>query len=94
MTAQIEPVQNRVVCMWKFDKNVDNVEQEIKYYSNWYIWLIYLTVCGGIIDLIPGGQDKTITSPNYPNDYDVDTQCVWLLRVSWTKEYLRACTLL
>ncbi|VDI72691.1 chitin synthase [Mytilus galloprovincialis] len=35
--------------------------------------------CGGIIDLTPG-NDYTITSPNFPNNYDVGKECVWLLR--------------
>ncbi|XP_076102523.1 uncharacterized protein LOC143071810 isoform X1 [Mytilus galloprovincialis] len=35
--------------------------------------------CGGIIDLTPG-NDYTITSPNFPNNYDAGKECVWLLR--------------
>ncbi|KAJ8297604.1 hypothetical protein KUTeg_024135 [Tegillarca granosa] len=37
--------------------------------------------CGGIIDLVPGKKVE-ITSPNYPNNYDVGKICYWLLRVS------------
>ena len=40
-----------------------------------------VSVCGGIIDIYPG-QETTITTPNYPDSYNLDTKCVWLLRVS------------
>jgi hypothetical protein len=37
--------------------------------------------CGGIIDLA-AGQQNTIKSPNYPNIYSVNKECVWMIRVS------------
>ncbi|CAC5376686.1 PLG [Mytilus coruscus] len=36
-------------------------------------------VCGGIVDIKPG-EETTITTPNYPDSYKLDTKCVWLLR--------------
>lgn len=47
----------------------------------YHIKSLFIEVCGGIIDLSPG-DDVTITSPNYPKNYDVDKICVWLLRVN------------
>ncbi|XP_076102513.1 uncharacterized protein LOC143071805 isoform X2 [Mytilus galloprovincialis] len=41
--------------------------------------VINVEVCGGIIDIYPG-QETTITTPNYPDSYNLDTKCVWLLR--------------
>ncbi|XP_050535178.1 cubilin [Daktulosphaira vitifoliae] len=35
-------------------------------------------VCGGIYDLIKG----TISSPNYPNGYPQDSECIWELKAS------------
>ncbi|XP_062575528.1 uncharacterized protein LOC134237456 [Saccostrea cucullata] len=35
--------------------------------------------CGGIIDLA-AGQEHNIKSPNYPNTYSVDKECVWMIR--------------
>lgn len=47
--------------------------------------------CGGIIDLA-AGQQQTIKSPNYPSAYSVDTECVWMIRVSLPfPEYSAAC---
>ncbi|XP_021350862.1 MAM and LDL-receptor class A domain-containing protein 1-like isoform X1 [Mizuhopecten yessoensis] len=34
--------------------------------------------CGGIIDV--SGGPATITSPNYPNNYNVNSQCTWLVK--------------
>ena len=39
-----------------------------------------VTDCGGIIDL-SAGQQQIIKSPNYPNTYSVDKECVWMIRV-------------
>ncbi|XP_061169172.1 blastula protease 10-like [Saccostrea echinata] len=35
--------------------------------------------CGGIITL-SSGVEQTITSPNYPNNYDTGVDCVWLIK--------------
>ncbi|KAK3088233.1 hypothetical protein FSP39_016454 [Pinctada imbricata] len=35
--------------------------------------------CGGIIDLV-SGERRTITTPNYPSNYDVNAVCNWLIR--------------
>ncbi|VDI82640.1 apolipoprotein(a) [Mytilus galloprovincialis] len=36
-------------------------------------------VCGGIIDIVPG-EKEVIRSPNFPNNYGVGMECVWLLK--------------
>lgn len=35
--------------------------------------------CGGIINL-SAGQQQLIESPNYPSTYNVDKECVWMIR--------------
>ncbi|XP_021366872.1 MAM and LDL-receptor class A domain-containing protein 1-like [Mizuhopecten yessoensis] len=42
--------------------------------------------CGGIIDV--SGGPVTITSPNYPNNYDVNAQCTWLVK-GGAKDYVQ-----
>ncbi|XP_052697133.1 cubilin-like isoform X2 [Crassostrea angulata] len=37
----------------------------------------YVTGCGGILN---GEDDGVITSPNYPNSYDMMSNCSWLIR--------------
>ena len=44
-------------------------------------------MCGGIIDIEPG-QEITIKSPNFPNNYETNSECVWLLRVSMVVDML------
>lgn len=38
----------------------------------------YINSCGGIIE----GQKVTITSPNYPRNYQNNTNCVWLVKLN------------
>ncbi|XP_071178786.1 blastula protease 10-like isoform X2 [Mytilus edulis] len=35
--------------------------------------------CGGTVN-ISGGETYFLTSPNYPSNYDLDVQCVWLIQ--------------
>ncbi|XP_076114385.1 uncharacterized protein LOC143082550 [Mytilus galloprovincialis] len=35
--------------------------------------------CGGTIDLA-AGETKILTSPNYPNNYDLGSKCTWLIK--------------
>ncbi|XP_071153684.1 MAM and LDL-receptor class A domain-containing protein 1-like [Mytilus edulis] len=35
--------------------------------------------CGGIIN-VPMGTEVTLTSPNYPNNYDTDLSCTWIIK--------------
>ncbi|XP_063448281.1 protein SpAN-like [Mytilus trossulus] len=35
--------------------------------------------CGGTVN-ISGGKTYFLTSPNYPSNYDLDVQCVWLIQ--------------
>lgn len=39
---------------------------------------MHLLACGGIYDTIRG----TISSPNYPNNYLRDSECVWTIKAS------------
>lgn len=41
---------------------------------------LFIIGCGGIINL-SAGQQQLIESPNYPNTYNVDKECVWMIRV-------------
>lgn len=38
----------------------------------------YVNSCGGIIS----GRKITISSPNYPNNYEQTTNCAWLAKLS------------
>lgn len=41
---------------------------------------LFIIGCGGIINL-SAGQQQLIESPNYPSTYNVDKECVWMIRV-------------
>lgn len=40
--------------------------------------ILFLLACGGVYDMIKG----TISTPNYPNNYLRDSECVWILKSS------------
>lgn len=43
---------------------------------------MHLTGCGGIFRDRPTGK---FTSPNYPNGYPLDVECVWKIIAPWEK---------
>jgi hypothetical protein len=68
------------VILWDvpaYNYNVTCIESKMKMYA---YWVFFLTICGEIVNLIPG-EEVTITTPNYPNSYDRNTNCVWLIKV-------------
>ena len=55
-------------------------------YRNWSICLL-LSDCGSS-DLTASWENTTITSPNYPSDYDDNLNCTWIIKVSFSGRYI------
>jgi hypothetical protein len=54
------------VILWDvpaYNYNVTCIESKMKMYTYWFF---FLTVCGEIVNLMPG-EEVTITTPNYPD---------------------------
>jgi len=47
--------------------------------------VVYILGCGGELT---GEEDGVITSPNYPNVYDMLNNCTWIIRGAHSSKYL------
>lgn len=63
-----ELYQVNYVFQVKANKNIINFTANFDYFIN---------SCGGVRE----GQKIEITSPNYPNNYQQNTNCAWLIKL-------------